>query len=406
MICSKMGLMSIIDDRVQRLKGRDINFNLKSAFDTCSSLRISVLRFPLIVCVVFIHSYSSTVGLSGGVIGGGVSQNSIIYDFVKDIISEGIARIAVPLFFLLSGYLFFIGFKWSKENYLIKLKARINTLLIPFLFWNITTLILLILAQTIPATQIFFSGENPLLVTYNSFDYLNAIIGLNRYPIAYQFWFIRDLMILTLLVPLINVINRVRPYIFLSIVLICWLIGVWPIYAPSSVSLLFFSVGAYWASIGKSLFAFDKLGFKLLTFYFSIVVVDVLTIGDSFNACFHKITIMFGVLAALFLSKLVIDIPRLKSLMLRLSGASFFVFAIHEPLLTILKKMAYQILLPQKSSIIFFLYFFIPIITILTSLLIYRCFSFLMPNFTRIVTGGRIFNVSDESVKDTLRFTL
>lgn len=73
--------------------------------DSESSLRISLIRFPLIVCVVFIHAYGSTVGMAGMQIG--VTNTNFAADFVRNIISQGIARTAVPLFFLISGYLFF-----------------------------------------------------------------------------------------------------------------------------------------------------------------------------------------------------------------------------------------------------------------------------------------------------------
>lgn len=139
-----------------------------------SSLRLNLLRFPLVVGVVFIHAYSNTVGFAGGEIVG-ASQPHFIVDFVRNFISQGVARIAVPVFFLLSGYLFFAGFVWSKESYVIKLRSRRKTLLVPFLFWNILTLLIIALAQAIPATRTFFSGNNPLIATFSVFDYLNAI---------------------------------------------------------------------------------------------------------------------------------------------------------------------------------------------------------------------------------------
>ena len=69
-----------------------------------SSVRLSLLRFPLIVGVVFIHAYETMVGFSGGTVG--VSQNNFVTEFIRNLISQGFARIAVPMFFLLSGYFF------------------------------------------------------------------------------------------------------------------------------------------------------------------------------------------------------------------------------------------------------------------------------------------------------------
>jgi surface polysaccharide O-acyltransferase-like enzyme len=327
------------------------------------------------------------VGFSGGEIG--VSQPFFVADFVRNFVSQGVARIAVPVFFLMSGYLFFAGFEWSKESYVIKLKSRTKTLLIPFLFWNITTLLIIALAQAIPTTQTFFSGKNRLIATFGVFDYLNAVIGFTRYPIAYQFWFIRDLMILVLLAPLINIVNRFSPLPFLCLVLICWLIGVWPLYAPSSESLLSFSVGAYLASIKKSVFYLDNFGPMIVVLYLAMVTIDVLTISQSLNPYLHKIGIVLGVSAALFSTKFVAQNERLKSLIVRLSSASFFVYAIHEPLLTILKKISYKIISPDSSSTILALYFFVPTITIFFAVVAYRGFAGVAPKLASIVSGGR-----------------
>jgi surface polysaccharide O-acyltransferase-like enzyme len=327
------------------------------------------------------------VGFSDGEIG--VSHSIFMVDFVRNFVSQGVASIAVPVFFLMSGYLFFAGFEWSKESYLIKLRSRTKSLLIPFFFWNITTLVIIALAQAMPATQTFFSGKHPLVATFSAFDYLNAIIGFTRSPISYQFWFIRDLIILVLLVPLVNIVNRFALLSFLGLVLICWLIDVWPVYILSSVALLFFSFGAYLASIKKSLFYLDNFGVVIIVLYLACVTIDVLTRTHTFNPYLHKISLVLGVSAALFSTKCVAQNDRLKSLIIRLSSASFFVYAVHEPLLTILIKISYKIISPSSPSTIIALYFFIPTVTILLAVGTYRGFARVAPRPASIVTGGR-----------------
>ena len=356
--------------------------------DSESSLRINLLRFPLIIGVVFIHAYKSTVGFSGGQIIGVIQPNFIV-DFVRSFISNGVARTAVPVFFMMSGYLFFAGFVWSKKSYMIKLTSRIKTLLIPFLFWNITILGIIALVQAIPATQTFLSGDNPLIVTFGVFDYFNAIIGFTRTPIAYQFWFIRDLMILVLLAPLISIVIKFLPLLFLFLVLIFWLVGGWPLYEPSSEALLFFSLGAYLASTKKSLFFLDNFGRIITVFYLLIVTIDVITINQSFNPYLHQLGILLGVYAVLFSTKFFAKNERIKSLILQLSSASFFVFAIHEPLLTILRKISYKLISPESSFTVLALYFFIPTITILFAILAYRVLTCKTPKLVSIVVGGR-----------------
>ncbi len=355
--------------------------------DREQSLRLDLLRFPLIVGVVFIHAYVSTAIYSGNEIG--LNQTHFVVDFIRNLISNGIARVAVPLFFLMAGYLFFTGFEWSKKSYFVKLKARIKTLLIPFIFWNIVTLSFIALAQAIPATQIYFSGNNPPIAGFGFFDYLNAVVGINRSPIAYQFWFIRDLMILVLLAPLIKIILKFGPFAFLAVFFIYWFFDIWPFYVPSSEALLFFYVGAYLASTNKNMFAVDRYGSILVLLYLIIVTIDASFIDGPFNPYLHKVGIIVGVLSTLFITKFIARTERIKSIILWLSSASFFVYAIHEPLLTIVRKISYKLLSPNTSSSILCLYFFVPIVVITFLIIAYRVFFRVTPRFVSIVTGGR-----------------
>lgn len=74
---------------------------------TLQSKVISFLRFPLIVAVVMIHSSPQHI------IVGGVEffddNNLGFYGYIYNLITEIIAQSAVPLFFFISGFLFFKG---------------------------------------------------------------------------------------------------------------------------------------------------------------------------------------------------------------------------------------------------------------------------------------------------------
>ena len=121
----------------------------------------------------------------------------------------------MPLFFLMSGYLFFATFHWSERTYMRKVMGRrLRSLLIPFLFWNILVLAFMAIVQAIPSIQPYFTGTGKKIYEFGAYDYLSALFGLQGYPIAYHFWFIRDLMLLVLLAPVIAVIVRFVPIPF------------------------------------------------------------------------------------------------------------------------------------------------------------------------------------------------
>lgn len=99
------------------------------------------LKFPLAVLVVYLHGHitNTTVGDTS------FNYNVFNYPFygnISYIISELIGYLAVPTFFVISGYLFFNGLLekegfMEKEKYVGKLSRRCKTLLVPFVLWNI-----------------------------------------------------------------------------------------------------------------------------------------------------------------------------------------------------------------------------------------------------------------------------
>ena len=159
------------------------------------------------------------------------------------------------------------------------------------------------------------------------------------------------------------------------------------------MTTLFFSIGAYLGSRKKSLFSLDNFGVIIVSLYLIIAIIDALTINQVFNPYLHKISIMLGISSALFSTKLIAKNETLKSLIIKLSGVSFFVYAAHEPLLTILKKILYRILSLDSSFDSSFttllLYFFILIITIICTIVAYVALTRVAPKFVSIITGGR-----------------
>ena len=165
-------------------------------YDAALSKTIMFLRFPLIVSVVFIHA-----GLEGVVIGGNVTVHDgqfPIYESVYHVITNELARVSVPLFFFISGFLFFYRTDFSMKAYGQKLKKRVRTLLVPYVFWNAAALLAFVTIQIFMPS--LTSGNNKPILDYGLPDYLDLFWG---HPISYQFWFIRDLMVVVLVSPLV-----------------------------------------------------------------------------------------------------------------------------------------------------------------------------------------------------------
>ncbi|MDO8068772.1 MULTISPECIES: acyltransferase [unclassified Janthinobacterium] len=361
---------------------------IKKSLSNEQSLRLQLLRFPLIVGVVFIHVYGATLMFSG--IATGASEKNHISDFIQSLISQEIARCAVPLFFLISGYLFFHDTQWSTESYVKKIISRTRTLLFPFLFWNILTLLIFFLAQSVPATLSYFSGNKILIANYSFFDYLNAIFGLTRYPISYQFWFIRDLMILALLTPLIHFSLKWLPKTVLGALFVLWFLNIGE---NSSESAFFFVLGCYFGIYSQSIFLLDQPLSKFLTptliIYTLLIIANALFPEAPSYQYMHKTGIILGIPIILYLTRPALALPRLKKMLIALGSTSFFLYAMHEPTLTVFKKISYKLIQPEHNLSIIFIYFFSAIITIITSIVLHKILIKTFPKFTAATTGGR-----------------
>lgn len=92
------------------------------------SNKLKVLSLISIILVVFIHANINIP-----------DNTNFLYEnsaFLQYFISQGIARISVPLFFTISGYLYFISFSCSLNDYWIKTKKKDENINIA-IFYNI-----------------------------------------------------------------------------------------------------------------------------------------------------------------------------------------------------------------------------------------------------------------------------
>lgn len=88
---------------------------------------LSPLKFVLTCLIVYIHSYNAqNYGLIYNL---GIHSSTL---WIEDIVSQNLAHIAVPLFFAISGYLYFrtLTFANLKE----KLKRRVSSLCVPLYY--------------------------------------------------------------------------------------------------------------------------------------------------------------------------------------------------------------------------------------------------------------------------------
>jgi len=144
----------------------------KQSSQILQSKVIDFLRFPLIIGVLFIHNATSTVTIPGVTFG--TDAFMPVFLTCSNLFSQVLGRIAVPLFFFISGFLFFLNVKtFDTVCYKNKLQSRMKTLLTPYLFWNVLTICFYYLCTYIPATASFVNKEMDI---HQICDYLGVCL--------------------------------------------------------------------------------------------------------------------------------------------------------------------------------------------------------------------------------------
>ncbi|WP_041274688.1 acyltransferase family protein [Desulforamulus reducens] len=157
----------------------------KKMEDNRLTWQLTITSFILSVLIIFHHCFNIDVDYDA-IVGQGVYRVAYVIERYMYNISE----CAVPIFFFISAFLFFKTYKQSVNYYVYKLKKRLFSLLIPYILYNILGYYKYILFNNI---------------TFNFNELIVSIISSSTMPL----WFIRELMILSILSPLIYwVINR------------------------------------------------------------------------------------------------------------------------------------------------------------------------------------------------------
>jgi surface polysaccharide O-acyltransferase-like enzyme len=323
----------------------------------------------------------------------GMVNDTAAVQFVKGIISQGVARLSVPFFYLIAGYLFAGDGPFRMERYVKKLKCRVWTLLVPFILWNLATLAVFAFGQSQESTRRFFAHtEWPPVASFGLHDYLNSILGLGRpCPISFQFWFVRDLIALVLFAPAIYFLFSSRIGIpLVSAMSVLWIMDAWPLLWPSVEATFFFVAGSYLAYAKVDTSALDRYG-KALMVLFSIALCCDASLKASFCGQYvHKAMILLGIPAIWWAAgRIAGHKGSVKNWLTTFSGASFFVFAAHEPLLSIVRKLAFRAVQPNSGASILSLYFLVPVFLIAFLLACYRGMNALAPTFVAVITGER-----------------
>ena len=338
---------------------------------------ITWIRFPFIFLIMLLHNYS-VQRLEGE----HELYFKVIYPFALWLGETG-----VPGFFFISGYLFFL----SKKKYTDKLRSRFHTLFIPYILWNLLLLLLYVLAYTLGYPQ-DINGKN--IVDYSFIDNLRLFWDRGSYdsgnfvPLLCPLWYIRNLMIMSIISPLLYYIIKYIRVVFLIIVAVWWMTTPHNAFIPQTI--LFFSLGAYFAILDiNPLEVADKKRWGVLTLFAAFAIGDILShvyIGTPVNLQIHRLSLIFNIPALLLLGDWCVRHGYTNKW---LPNAAFIVFCVHYPIVVALRKFCIAQYSSASDIVHILLYFSCVIISTVLSLSIYQILNKYFPKVKNILSGNR-----------------
>lgn len=315
-----------------------------------TSSSINIARFPLAVLVVFIHSVGP--------------ENGAYYPF-RLFFSHEFTTFVVPTFFIISGYLFFNGGDLSKQRYIRKIKSRIHTLLIPFVFWNVLTLVL---------DYLKYVNGHPSWIDYGNNNIKNILmccfwgnpiddLGGLYFPINLPLWYIRDLIVLCVISPLLWSMFKYK-YVGFSLVVLLGSIFVLDLKIPyfNIVSILFFSIGAVFALSGKNLVHNTSASYCGLIGFSTVCLTLYFVCGNQIALNIYTCVMPFTALSIAGLAPMMI-----KEKLSNFAKYSTIVYYSHYPITLIIAIKATNTILPYYSLIN---YIIIPLVASVLSIVL------------------------------------
>ena len=341
------------------------------------SLAITWLRFPLIFLIILLHCYSVQ-----RIEGDHTTYFRALYPFYNWLGETG-----VPGFFFISGYLFFL----SKKSYSQKIITRVHTLIIPYLLWNSLLLILYLIAYVVGFPQ-DINGRN--IAEYELIDYIRlfwdrgSFDNGNFVPLLCPLWYIRNLLIMSILSPLFYYIIKYLREVFLLFIAIWWLMTYHNAFIPQTI--LFFNLGAYFSIRNINPL---ELVFKYKYFFLSAFVVFAigdlaahLSSGTSINLQLHRMALIFNIPILFLLADYCIRHGYTNK---QLPNAAFIVFCVHYPIVVLIRKFSISKFADASDGAHILLYFASVIIATLLNIGIYHFLDRHFPKTKKILSGNR-----------------
>jgi Acyltransferase family len=331
------------------------------------------------IAVIAIHYNSKTdIGLAEI-----RSWNHLVQDFLTD----GIARVAVPFFAISSGF-FLVNRLNGLTGYINILKNKAITLLVPYL-----------LSSTIISIAVLLLNKIFKPTVLQKINISSLVSDILLHPGSEQFWFLRDLLILIILSPILLKLNQRFTYMLVIILGTFWTFNIQPFpiirgwYLLSIDTLFFFCLGgalsARQSLIESTIAAPKTVKLTIALTWFSLIGLRSY-LEPKFDLWYvqnytitsllvYKLGIMIGLIALLQLSSLFAHHKRL----IYISSLTFFAYLFHNIPLANLKILTHRVIADQYA---FYINFPLAVLVVFGSAHLMATY---LPRAYALITGNR-----------------
>lgn len=334
-----------------------------------------MVRVIAIFFVMLIHSPAA--GASG--------ENISIWICAK-FIGEG----AVPIFFMMSGFLAAKSIQRPDYRFKQHFSKCLHRLIIPYLLWNAIVLMLALGVKLSGLTEQVSEGGAYFDFEIAPWPLLNEILGIGKWPIVYQFWFLRDLIIAYLVsFFLIRVLHRMPmlPLLFLAM------------QQPLLESIALFLLGAQLKSVRGEMW--KPTVTMSLVFCVSWIVLGYFH-RNTWITIFPLI-MKLGSIGFIFLLSWMATLRVSSRQLIGAAPIVFFVYATHEPLQTVLGRFWTSAGFPGSET--FWYFILISVVSGTAGIAGYLAAHRFFPSLTGVLTGGRSEKSNDTEHHHTVAET-
>lgn len=295
--------------------------------------------------------------------------------FLQYLLGGICGKLSVPIFLLISGYLFFRegSYELTKELWISKLKKRVFSLLVPYLLWNF-------IGYIIYAITVGFSFED----FFHSFWVIDIPGRSGSSPIDGPLWYVRNLMIMVVISPIIAYMIKYTKWYLILIMTILWIIQIPPFNKGIGIAFYFFSLGGYLRVFDYHVENLQRYA-KYLILAFLIYVIYAFLMQSNSNCWDFQFGIILGIGAIFSLTMHFIECSNGNCKFIQiLSETSFFIYCLHDLLLQFLKPFFSEILGTGD-----FAYISLIVVDIALCLGFFYVLKRISPKVTSLLMGGR-----------------